>query len=170
MGIIEHLVDEDIEVEQIDGIMPERRPLAAEHGELPAPSGRIGLDSGHVHPVRIRPGIGVDLGERGVLERTGQRNAVAIAVALDVEGGSPGDLRGGQLLVGAAFGRSGVGAEHATKVIADVAQQGLIILQLEIGACQLLPFGARAQPAGHMIRLPVREGRQDTFFGGHLLS
>ena len=108
----------------------------------------------------------MNLGQRGALEGVDQRHAVAVAVALDVEGGAPGGA-GGEHLAGAALRRPGIAAEHAAEVVAQVAQQRFVVRQAKVLTGQLLPLRRRAQPGRHAVGLLMAEGGQDTFFGRH---
>ena len=60
--LVVHLQVKVLHAQEVDGVVPERRPVAAEDGVLPLPCQGLGADAGDVDPVRVGPGIVVDLG------------------------------------------------------------------------------------------------------------
>ena len=67
--LVVHPQHQVLHAEQVDGVVPEGRPVAAEDGVLPViPQGLV-ADGRDVHPVRVGPGVVVDLLDRGVGQR-----------------------------------------------------------------------------------------------------
>ena len=85
LGLIVELEVQRLHAEQVDRIVPERRPIAAENGVSAIPCQRVAADVRHVLPLRIGPGIVMDFAERGIGKRVAQRLAVAVPCTLDPE-------------------------------------------------------------------------------------
>ena len=66
--------------------MPERRPVSPKDGELVVPVRGLAAQGRDIHPRRVRPRVGIDVGARlGVRERVARRLAVPQAAALDAD-------------------------------------------------------------------------------------
>jgi len=63
--IVVHLKVEVFHAEQVDRIVPEKRPIAAEDGVLTVPRHRVGAHLSDVLPLRVRPRVIVDFLEGG---------------------------------------------------------------------------------------------------------
>ena len=82
-----HPEHEVLHAEEVDGVVVEGRPVAAQDGVLAAPAAGFVADARDVHPGRVRPGEPLEVGDRlGVGEGMMERLAVAVAVALHAEG------------------------------------------------------------------------------------
>ena len=94
-GVIIHFVIEILMAQQIDNIVPERRPITAEYGIFPVPGLRIGPDPARIHPVGIRPGIGMDFIQGCLFQRMSNRLPVAETLTFHAENRTIGGLRMG---------------------------------------------------------------------------
>ena len=56
LRLIGHLEQQVLHAQQINGVVPKRRPIAAQDGKLTMPSQRFSSDLRYVHPLRVGPG------------------------------------------------------------------------------------------------------------------
>ena len=147
-------------------IVPELGELAPEDGVLAAPAFDLGPDAVHAHPGGVRPGVLVDLLERGPGEGVLTGRAPAVAMALYAERRSDGRARG-KVPVWAALDGARVARAHPSEVITEVHGQRFVVLQAQVLDQQLPGLIESAQPCRYSIRLFEGKGSQHPFFGGH---
>ncbi len=158
-----HLQQQVFHAQQIDGVMPEGRPFPAHDGVLPAVLQRFRPDVGNIHPVRVGPGVGVDLsGGCGGGEGVAHWLAAFVAVAQDAERRAV-SRAGGQVGVGRGVIRASVDRQDAPEVIADGAMKAFVIRQVQEAPRFGGKGGRSPQPGRYMIRLSMVEGCQYPF-------
>ncbi len=86
LGLVGHLQQQPLHAEEVDGVVPVRRPLAAEDGVLTLPAKGVVVDGRDIRPIGIRPRVCVDVVNGRVGERVGHGLAIAMAAAFDAEG------------------------------------------------------------------------------------
>jgi len=68
-GLVVHLHVEILHPQQIDRVMPERRPVTAQDGILVTPGRRLLANAGDIHASRIGPRVGMHVIQRCVRQR-----------------------------------------------------------------------------------------------------
>ena len=147
-----HLQIEVLHSQQINRVVPERRPIAAENRVPAIPGQRLGTNPRNVLPLRIGPRVIFDLSQRGVGQRVSQGLTVAVPRTLDAEEG-PRRGPGCEGDLGA-----GVAGKDAAEIVAEADQDALGVGQVQLAPCLGEKFRRRAAPPRHSIRLLVREG------------
>jgi hypothetical protein len=145
IGVVVHLEDQPVEIEQVNRIVPEGRPIAAEDSELAVVLERIVAYVRHIHPFRVGPGVRFYFGyRRGMAQRSLQRHAISVTVAFDAERRAVGRFGVLQVLRWMRLIGSRVPGEHAPEVIADVTGQALFVREIEVSTRQRFPLGRGA--------------------------
>jgi hypothetical protein len=120
--VIGHLEQQVLHAQQINGVVPKRRPIAAQDGKLSVPSERFSSDLRHVHPLRVGPGKIVDLFERRLCQRMRHRHPVSKSLPFYAKPRATGRARR-EALVRTELPRAGVASIYAPEVVAKSHRQ-----------------------------------------------
>ena len=151
--LIIHLQVQSLHAQQVDRVVEERRPVAAEDRVLPAVGLGLGTGLGDVHPERIGPGVCVHLVERCPGQRMAHRLAVAHAVPLDAEN------RPARCALAEREVRPGVAGEDAPKVVVESLAKRLVV-QVEMGLRLRPELRRRPTPHRNPVGLLMSKRRQ----------
>jgi len=112
--------------------VPERAPLAGHDGVFSLIPQGVLADVADIGPLGTRPGIFLDLLERGVRERCVGRHAVADALSFNTENGKAAALGG--IFDGIELFRSGIARINAAEIVVVPFQHLLVRINVQIGA------------------------------------
>ncbi len=149
-GVFVHFQTERFQAQQVDEVVPERGPGAAQDGERFPVGRRLGMKPGSVQPVRVRPGVTCEVGPGGLRERVAERLSVTDAPAFHAEE-APGV--GGR---GEGNRRGRIGFEDPAEIVPETLADSFVI-EVQTPAGLFPEPGRGAAPGRNPVRFPVFE-------------